>query len=152
MEVVEGLLGDLSGGGATDAAHRPSVHRHDPRLHVLNLGDVAGHELDSGLWEVGAGAVLDSDPADDVGELGGGSIGTLGDDDVVGGLPVEAASDVGELGGKAGGLCGLNLPAQGWLQQQVIRVGGKDRNSGKPKRILPSTSMRGLVPARMIRP
>ena len=50
-----------------------------------------------------------------------------GDDHVIGGFPIEAAGDVGELGGEAVGFVGLDLPAQGGLEQQSIGGGGKQR-------------------------
>ena len=72
---------------------------------------------------------MDGDPADEVGLLirrsiscgcFANAVARVGRYHVVGGFPTEAAGDVGELGGELLSLFGVDLPAQGGLEQQAI--------------------------------
>ncbi len=74
---------------------------------------------------------MDGDPANHVAFFVAGDVGGVGDDDVVGCVPVETAGDVGELGREAAWFLRQNLPAQSGLEQKAVGGGRKQRGAGQ---------------------
>ncbi len=109
----------------------------------LHLVHIAGHQLDLGLLEGGAAFILEGHPADDVD-----GVALFGGDDVVIGLPGQAAGDVGEFGVELGGLGGVDRPRQGRVEDGVVAERGKDRLAGQQNWSFLSTSMIGWVAGR----
>ena len=140
MEVVEGLLRDLAIDGDVLCRCEGFVRAAKYIVTGDDLGDIAGHQLDARLGELRAALIVDGDPANQIGLLFNGSgrardvavfSAGIGSDHVIGGFPTEAAGDVGKLRRKLLRLVGVDLPAQGWLEQQAVRRRGKERGSRK---------------------